>query len=139
MRGRLRFLDNDNGSTVAEFALVLSVAIVFIFGLLNISLVMYTTTRMHWAAEDAARCASVRTACADANAAQKATKVTNWAASHYQGTSSSAVVWRYSPTGTCSGSAASNTGHTVTGQTTYNLRAGVFYKSFQLYTTACYP
>lgn len=131
---RPAWLSDTNGSTIAEFALIIPLVIVFVFGIINLCLMMYTTTRLHWAAEEGARCASVRRDCKDTatHTTVDATNVQSWAQSHYSG--------GYAATFTCANSCVRTTcGYQVTGSATYNLRAMFFYKSFTLSSTACYP
>ena len=49
----------ERGAVAAEFALVLSALIVLILGVINASLMIYSTATLHYAAEAAARCATV--------------------------------------------------------------------------------
>lgn len=51
---------DESGAVAAEFALVLSGLIVLILGTINVCMMMYAATTLHFAAESAARCATVQ-------------------------------------------------------------------------------
>lgn len=63
------FLRDSAGATAAEFALVLPVFLLIVFGTINMALAMSAVVRLHFVTETAARCLSVNTtgACTAAN------------------------------------------------------------------------
>jgi Flp pilus assembly protein TadG len=116
----------ESGATIIEFAFGLTAFLMLIFGIVNISRVLWTLGSLHYAAESAARCASVNsTACGTASLAQA------YALQQYNGESLSSNPFTYSATG-C--------GNTVTANYTYSLSiplAGTW--SLPLSATACFP
>jgi Flp pilus assembly protein TadG len=117
----------ESGATIVEFAFGLTAFLMLIFGIINISRVLWTLGSLHYAAESAARCASVNsTACGTASLAQA------YALQQYNGESLGGTnPFTYSATG-C--------GNTVTASYTYSLvipLAGTW--SLPLSATACFP
>jgi Flp pilus assembly protein TadG len=53
------FRRSERGAVAAEFALILAALIVLILGTINAALMIYSTATLHYAAESAARCATV--------------------------------------------------------------------------------
>lgn len=118
------FIRHEDGASSAEFALVVLPFISLIMAGLGLGFMLWANTTLHYAAEDAARCASVKTAvCTDATSTQ------NYALSRYKGPS-------ISPTFTYS---ASGCGHTVAGTANYPLNTGLFSLTIPLSTSACFP
>ena len=79
MRGR-RFLTEAGGASAAEFALVAPVFVASTFGVIYAALLIYSYAGLQSAAQEAARCASVRTAvCFDQ------TSVSDFALSRFTG------------------------------------------------------
>jgi Flp pilus assembly protein TadG len=109
-----------------ETAIVLAAFLTFIFGIIKFSLVLWTQSGLYYAAEQAARCASVNsTSCGTVS------NITSYAFSHYYGQPMSANPFSYSATG-C--------GHTVTASYTYPMTlpfAGTY--SIPLTAAACFP
>lgn len=125
------FLADRRGAIAAEFALVIPVLVLLIFGVLHMSLMLYSVSRLHDATEAAARCAAVSPyICTDVQA---------WAQSRYSG--AAAASFTYSATGTCSYDPSTNAanGHMVTGTATYNFNAGLVNRDIPLSATACFP
>ena len=63
------FLVDERAATAAEFALVVPVFLLLMFGTINGSIMMSAITQMHYASERAARCLSVDVDEKDANKA----------------------------------------------------------------------
>lgn len=131
-----KFFHREDGASAAEFALVLPVFLLFTFGLIEFGMLFYTSTQLHWATEDAARCSSVRPDCKTTNATNNALVVT-WARNHYRGLS--VANFASFTNGTCNSNGATNTGHVVTGSTTFVVNLGVFYKPVPINSRACFP
>lgn len=56
-----RFVAEQSGSTAAEFVLILVPLVALVIGTINASLMLFSYTTLHFATEDAARCATART------------------------------------------------------------------------------
>jgi Flp pilus assembly protein TadG len=52
-------LTNTHGGSLAEFAIVVPVFFALVLLILNLSLILWAQTSLHWATEKAARCASI--------------------------------------------------------------------------------
>lgn len=117
----------DSGATIIELAFGLTAFLMMTFGIIDIARVLWTLGSLHYAAESAARCASVNTTtCGSASAIQ------TYALGKYYGEHLGATnPFVYSATG-C--------GNTVTASYTYSLvipLAGTY--SLPLSATACFP
>jgi Flp pilus assembly protein TadG len=136
----ISYLLEEDGFNAAEFALVLPVLVLFIFGTIHLCLMMYTSSRLHWATEDAARCAVARPfTCTDADTVDSPTVLT-WADNAYSGLAP--ATFSYSPTATCSNvndTGAATNGRAVTGAATYSIVLPFFSQSFVLNATTCFP
>ena len=122
-----RLLVSESGSSTVELAIILSVFLSMLFGIVNTAIVLWTMASLHYAAETAARCAAIgSTGCTDASSIQ------SYALDHYFGVSLAGTnPFSYSATG-C--------GHTVTAFYTYSLVIPmVDTYPLSLSTTACSP
>jgi Flp pilus assembly protein TadG len=118
------FLRRERGSTAAEFALVLPVFLLLTLGTIGICTLLYTMATLHYAVEDAARCASIKTAVCGSGAATAA-----YAASRYSGPPAGVT---FTPT-------LAACGNKVTATATFNLHTGVATFATPISATACYP
>jgi hypothetical protein len=123
--GRARsYLRDEEATAAAEFAFVLPIFLTLVLTILGMSLMLYANTTLHYAAEEAARCYSVKTAiCSDATATQ------NYALSHYTGPDVTPVFV----------ASATGCGHTVSATGSYPFNAVLVNISIPLSTTACFP
>jgi Flp pilus assembly protein TadG len=117
----------EGGASAVELGLILTAFLSMLFGIINVAMVLWTLGSLHYAAENAARCASVGSAsCTSASAIQ------TYALNQYNGQSLGGTnPFVYSATG-C--------GHTVTASYTYSLDIpliGTY--SLPLSATACFP
>jgi Flp pilus assembly protein TadG len=121
----LRSLGRDQrGTTAVEFAIIAPVLILLLIGTIAVCLALYLVGSLHFAVEDGARCASVKTTiCADA-----ATTVA-YTQSRYLGPN-------VSPTFTY---AAAACGNSVTGSITYTMDVGLRQFVIPISATACFP
>jgi Flp pilus assembly pilin Flp len=125
-----RYLSDESGAGAAEFTLVLPVAVAFIFAFTHICLLTYSAGRLHWSAEDAARCASVRAECMSGDPA-----ATDWdlvgerVESSYGGMTTTPALAH--PADDC--------GNKVILTTNYVLNAVIFTETFPLSASACFP
>lgn len=118
------FLRDRRAVSSAEFAMVVPLFIILIFGTINGSIMMSAVNQMHFASERAARCMSVDvgTTCDDVDA---------YAKSMYNGPSLTDLT--FAPT---TGLAC---GNQVVGSGSYELFIGVSATSITISATACYP
>ena len=117
------------GVSAVEMALVLTLFLGFVFGVINVSLVLWTQASLYFAAQAAARCASASpTVC---GAPASSALVEAYALNQYTGQSlGGANPFRYS---------ASGCGHTVTGSVTFPLNTGLLNLSIPLSASSCFP
>ena len=119
-----RVCKHPGATTAVEFAILAPVFLLLLVGTVNMSLMLFTIGSMHYAVEDAARCASVKTTiCSDA-----ASTVT-YAKTRFF----SAVV---KPTFSATAAAC---GNQVTATATYAFVTGVSTISVPLSATDCFP
>ena len=125
MRNLLKSLRlNDQGTTAVEFAIVAPVLIALLVGTIALCVGLFLIGSLHYAVEEGARCASVKTTvCSNA-----ATTVA-YAQNHYFGPN-------VSPTFTY---AAAACGNSVSASINYSMNVG--FKTFVLpiSATACFP
>jgi Flp pilus assembly protein TadG len=161
---RIRFWHREDGSSAAEFALVLPVVVGLTLGVMNLCAAFWAQTSLANAADQAARYWAVANAgmtIADAasenasptapNLAVVVTKSTaqTWALSHYLGPHLSSIAFTGilpsatgTTTGNCqqqSGTASGVTGYVVTGTGTYRLNWIFGSTAIALKAEACYP
>jgi Flp pilus assembly protein TadG len=119
-----RFHADLGGATALEFALVLPVFILLVFGSLSAATLGFSVASMNYAVEEAARCAAVKsTACLTPSA------TATYAKTRYMGPSISPV-FTYTTDG-C--------GNTVKGTATFSLDLVPAFSNVPLSTSACYP
>jgi Flp pilus assembly protein TadG len=123
-RSSQEFLRDPGGASAAEFVLILPGLILLVIGTINIGMMMYTTTALHFAVEDAARCATVKAASVCTNP----TTTAAYAASHYGGPSAATFV-----------RSSTACGWVVTGTTNYKFTTGLTNTTSPISATACYP
>lgn len=125
MRNLLKSLRHDQqGTTAVEFAIIAPVFIALLIGTMALCLVLFLVGSLHFAVEDGARCASVKTTiCTDA------TSTIAYTQSRYMGPN-------VSPTFTY---AAAACGNSVTASISYSMDVG--FKTFviPISATACFP
>jgi Flp pilus assembly protein TadG len=115
-------LDNS-GATAVEFAIVAPAFVGLIVATIYLCMGLFLIGSLHFAVEDAARCASVNTTtCSDSSS------VTSYAQSRYFGPSSPTFTY-----------ASASCGNSVTG--TVNYVANLYWKSvtIPISATACFP
>ena len=117
-------LCNRKAGTAVEFALVTPLIILTTFGVISLCGFAFVTSTLHYAVEDAARCASVKTTICTDNAT-----TATYAASVYKGFGGAPVFTR----------TAAACGNRVTGTLTFNLINGSTYSALPLTVSACRP
>jgi Flp pilus assembly protein TadG len=111
------------GTTAVEFAIVSPVFIALVVGMMYTALCLFLVGSLHFAVEDGARCASVRTTvCSDA------TTTVAYTQSHYFGPSS--------PTFTFATPAC---GKSVSASINYVAQLGLTQFTIPISATACFP
>jgi Flp pilus assembly protein TadG len=114
---------DERGTTAVEFALVSPIFIALVIGLLYLCLCLFLIGSLHFAVEDGARCASVRTTvCSDAGT------TVAYAQSRYFGPSSPTFTY-----------AAAACGKSVTGSINYVAQLGLTQFTIPITATACFP
>ena len=115
---------NDEGSSAVEFAIIAPVFLLLVLGTIGLCFALFLVGSLHFAVEDGARCAAVKTAiCADA-----ATTVT-YTQGRYLGPN-------VSPTFT---STAQACGQSVSATVNYSMNIGFRTYVIPITATACYP
>jgi hypothetical protein len=120
---RANFLRDTRGTSALEFAFVGPVFLLMVIGMLYGCLMLFSMASLHYAVEEGARCASVKTGvCSDS------TTTVSYTQTAYNGTGS--------PTFTSTSPAC---GHAVTGSTNFSFNMGVASWTVPLSATACFP
>jgi len=125
VRNRLKSLRLDQqGTTAVEFAIIAPVLIALIVGTFALCIVLFLIGSLHYAVQESARCASVKTTiCADS-----ATTIA-YAQSHYFGPN-------VAPTFTY---AAAACGSSVSASISYSMNVGFRTFTIPVSATACFP
>ena len=105
---------DQQGTTAVEFAIIAPVFIALLVGVIALCICLFLVGSLHYAVEEGARCASVKTACADASGNPDATATVAYAQSHYFGPA-------VSPAFTY---AAAPCGNSVSGSINYSMDVG---------------
>jgi Flp pilus assembly protein TadG len=114
---------DERGTTALEFALVAPVFIALLIGTITVCVGLFLTASMHYAVQEAARCASVKTTiCSDA------ASTTAYAQNHYFG-----------PNGPTFSYAAAACGNSVSASISYRIDVGFSAYTVPLSATACFP
>ena len=117
--------DDERGTTAVEFAIVGPVFILLVIGILYLCMCLSVVGSMHYAVEEGARCASVRTTvCTDQ------TSTVTYTNNHYFGPSA-LPTFTYNATAAC--------GHSVSGSINYVLDLGLKQIAFPISAAACFP
>ena len=125
MRNLVRSLcRSEDGTTAVEFAIIAPVFILLLFGTIGLCFALFLIGSLHYAVEDGARCASVKTTiCSDS-----ATTIA-YTQSRYLGPN-------VSPTFTYASAAC---GNSVSGSISYSMNIGFRTFVIPISATACFP
>ena len=116
--------NDEHGTTLIEFAIVGPLFIGLVIGILYLCLALFLVGSLHYAVEEGARCASIRsTVCSDQ------TTTISYAKNHYYGPSS--PNFTYNPAAAC--------GNSVSASISYVLQLGLTQVTVPIAATACYP
>jgi len=118
------FWRNQLGTTALEFVLVLPIALMLTIGVINLSVMIYTVSTLHYAAEDAARWCVIHSNCTSST-------VNTYALSRYAGPAISQTFALTTP--------ANCGGAQVTGNGTFHLITGMGTVTAPMSATACHP
>jgi len=114
----------DNGAAALEFAIVGPIFTAMLFGIVYLGLLLFSMASMHFAVEEGARCASVKTTvCNSSSATINYTK-----AAYYGPVTTPSFVY-----------ADAACGHSVSSSTSFAFFIGVTTLTVPLSATACYP
>lgn len=127
-RQLVRLRRDQKGATAAEFALVLAPMILLTLGTINLGLMMYTVSTLHFAVESTARWASIVTT--TTGIAPTATAIQAHATAVYKGPTLSVTFVNDS---------AAACGNTIKGTADYNFTTGLTSSIIPLSASACYP
>jgi Flp pilus assembly protein TadG len=131
MRNLLRSIyRNREGTTAVEFAIIAPIFILLVLGTIGLCFALFLIGSLHFAVEDGARCASVKT-----SICQDIPTTIAYTQSRYLGPN-------VSPTFTLNPAAAcgpANTGNSVTGTVNYTVDIGFRKLVVPISATACYP
>ena len=125
MRNLLRSIHrNQDGTTAVEFAIIAPVFIMLVIGTIGLCFALFLVGSLHFAVEDGARCASVKTTiCTDA------TSTIAYTQSRYMGPN-------VSPTFTYTAAAC---GNSVSASISYSMDIGLKTFVIPISATACFP
>ena len=117
-------LNDSRGTAAVEFALVAPVFVMLVVGTFYVCLCLFLTGSLHYAVEQAARCASVNT-----TVCSSSTTIVSYAQNNYFG-----------PGGTPNFTyAAAACGNSVTASMNYTLDIGLRTFTLPVAATACFP
>jgi Flp pilus assembly protein TadG len=115
--------NDERGTTAVEFAMVAPIFIALVIGILYLCLCLFLIGSLHYAVEEGARCASVRTTvCKDAST------TVAYVQSRYFGPSSPTFTY-----------AAAACGNSVSGSINYVAQLGLTQFTIPIAATACFP
>jgi Flp pilus assembly pilin Flp len=117
--------NDERGTTAIEFAIVGPVFIMLLIGILYLCMCLAVVGSMHFAVEEGARCASVKTTvCTDQ------TSTVSYTQNHYFGPGT-LPTFTYNAVAAC--------GHSVTGTINYVLDVGLKQFTVPVTASACFP
>jgi Flp pilus assembly protein TadG len=118
---------NDQGTTAVEFAIVAPVFITLLIGTMALCVALFLIGSLHYAAEEGARCASVKTAC-QVNGMPDGAAIQTYAQNHYFG-----------PNGPTFTYASAACGNSVSASINYSMNVGFRTYVIPISATACFP
>ena len=120
-------LTDERGTTLIEFAIIAPVFIGFVVGILYVCMGLFLVGSLHYAVEEGARCASVRTG--STQSCKDETGIIAYTKSRFYGPSTTAT-FSY---------AAAACGNSVSGNVQYVMNLGVSQITIPINVTACFP
>ncbi|GAC1420847.1 MAG: hypothetical protein NVSMB6_22520 [Burkholderiaceae bacterium] len=129
MRNHLKALQLDDGGTTAvEFAIVAPVFVALLVGTIFLCIGLFLIGSLHYAVQEGARCASIKTAC-QVNGSPDAAATVTYTQNQYFGPA-------VSPTFTY---AAVPCGNSVSASINYSMNLGFRAFTVPISATACFP
>lgn len=124
-------IDDERGASTVEFVLVLPILLLLTLGTINLCLMLFAVSSLHHSVEEAARCASIKTAvCSDVATTRTYAQV------RYTGAKLSSMNVTPTLSTTC-GTGVSGNQVVATGN--FSMKTGLRTFSVPLSATACYP
>jgi Flp pilus assembly protein TadG len=117
-------LADDHGTTAVEFAIIAPLIAMLLVGIPSLALMLFAIGSMHFAVEDAARCASTNTTSCGTTAA-----IITYAQGRYSGVLATPVFSHV----------VAACGNKVTATVTFNFDVGMYKQSVPLSATSCFP
>jgi Flp pilus assembly protein TadG len=127
MKPRIPIWSDERGAVMAEFALVLPVAVFLLIGTFNLAILIYAVTNLNASADEAARWASIQKTIT--GVAPSSTAVTAHAETRYTGPRL-ARTYVYNSAATC--------GNQVTVTASFQLTTGVYNPTVPISATSCF-
>ncbi len=115
----------ERGATAAEFALILPALVLLTIGSINVSIMMFAVSQLHFAVEKAARCVAISSTLCPTP--------TTYAQSLYKGPTLTGLAFT-KPASSCGSNGAQ-----ILGTGTYNFVTGLANIPVNLSATACHP
>ena len=126
-----RFGSDERGGSAAELVLIMIPLIGLTLGTINLAMMIYTVANLHYATQEAARCATVRpTVCADS------TTLATYALKNYAGLTASPTFTLVVEPKTAT---VCPNGNYVTATANYHFVTGFTTTTIPLTANACYP
>jgi len=126
-----RFSADEAGGSAAELVLIMIPLIALTLGTINLAMMIYTVANLHYATQEAARCATVKpTVCADS------TTLTTYALKNYGGLTASPTFTLVVEPKTA---AVCPNGNYVTATANYHFVTGFTTTTIPITANACYP
>ena len=121
---------NQEGTTAVEFAIIAPIFILVVLGTIGLCFALFLIGSLHFAVEDGARCASVKT-----TICQDSPTTIAYTQSRYLGPNVSPT-FTYNNAASCG---PANTGNSVTGTVNYTMDIGFRRFIIPISATACFP
>jgi Flp pilus assembly protein TadG len=129
MRNQMYAWNDERGTTAVEFAIVGPVFIVLVIGMLYMCIALFTVGSLHYAVEEGARCASVKsTVCTNASTTLAYTK------NHYFGPGT-LPNFSYNTAANCVAAGFKSVSATLN----YDMNLGLQQFTIPIAATACFP
>jgi Flp pilus assembly protein TadG len=126
-----RFSADEAGGSAAELVLIMIPLIALTLGTINLAMMIYTVANLHYATQEAARCATVKpTVCADS------TTLTTYALKNYGGLTASPTFTLVVEPKTAT---VCPNGNYVTATANYHFVTGFTTTTIPITANACYP
>lgn len=135
-----KWLRDEDGASAAEFAMVLAPLLALLFGIIHLSLMMYSAQQLNFAAEATARCLVVsQNANTSSSQCPTTTAATTYFQALYKGPTAAPSLAQLDESPKCNTNSGTNTDYQVVATTNYVINAGFFSKTVPLTAKACFP